>query len=290
MSRPDWFGSQPIIDFRLRPPYGDLLDLRIWDDELRASFAAKMRVRQAPSALGRSLDLLLAEMDELNVVAGVLNSRADGREGVGSAGNATAAELQTLHPGRFHGFGAVYLNDDDWEREAAHAVAELALAGISIDPGFSRPAIAADDPRVHQLADLCAQLGVPLMITLSVIAGPYVEAARPDAIDRLAAEHPGTTIVVAHACWPYFAEAVAVAFRRPNVVLVPDMYVVGFPGARELVESVNAIVRDQVVFGSAYPSAPIADCIDAYWRLGLDESAAAALFHDNASRILELGG
>ncbi len=152
MPRPDSFAAQPIIDFRLRPPYGDLLDLRIWDAGLRDQFAGKLRVRQAPSAVERSLDLLLAEMDALGVVTGVLNARADGRAGVGSAGNGTAAELQQLHPGRFRGFGAVDLNAADWEGEAVRAVAELALAGISIDPGFSRPAIAADDACVHQLA------------------------------------------------------------------------------------------------------------------------------------------
>ncbi len=64
------------------------------------------------------------------------------------------------------------------------------------------------------------------------------------------------------------------------------MYMVGFPGARELVTATNGIVREQVVFGSAYPSAPIADCIDAWWELGLEEGAAPALFHDNAARLL----
>jgi len=245
-----------------------------------------MRVEQAPSAVHQSVDLLLAEMDALNVVIGVTNARADGREGVGSASNETASELQTLYPGRFRSFGSVDLNDPKWAQKADHAISSLNLIGISIDPGFFRPVVNVDDRRTHDLADLCAQRKVPLMITLSVIAGPYVDDARPSALDRLAEAHPKTTIIVAHACWPYFAEATAVAFRRPNMHLVPDMYMVGFPGAREMVESINGIIRDQVLFGSAYPSAPIANCIDAYWRLGLEDQAAKTLFHDNAARLL----
>ncbi len=283
---PASFADQPIIDFRLRPPHGELVKLRIWDAELRATFAGKMRVQQARSAQELSVDLLLEEMRALNVVLGVMNARADGREGVGSAGNESVAELQGLHPERFRGFGAVDLNSSTWAADALRAIRDLGLHGISIDPGFSRPVIDTTDPRVYELADLCEAESVPLMVTLSVIAGPHVSDARPDGIDRLAEARPNLQIVLAHASWPYFAEAIAIAFRRPNLWLVPDMYMVGFAGARDMVEAANGILRDQILFGSAYPSAPVADCIDAYWRLGLEEEAAAAIYYKNAARLL----
>jgi predicted TIM-barrel fold metal-dependent hydrolase len=178
------------------------------------------------------------------------------------------------------------LNSPSWAEDALHAIRVLGLHGISIDPGFSRPVIETTDARVLELADLCEAESVPLMITLSVIAGPYVSDARPDGVDRLAEARPDLQIVLAHASWPYFAEAIAIAFRRPNLWLVPDMYMVGFAGARDMVEAANGILRDQILFGSAYPSAPVAECIEAYWRLGLEEGAAAALYYENAARLL----
>lgn len=283
---PESFSDQKIIDFRLRPPYEDFTSLRIWSPELTASFAKKMRVAQQPSVLAQSVELLLGEMDELNVTIGVMNARADGREGVGSAGSGTAAKLQNLYPDRFRSYGSVDLNSDSWQQDALDAIRSLGLYGISIDPGFMRPVVSLLDDRVNQLAELCTAESVPLMITMSVLASPYVSDASPDELDRLAEAHPNLTIIVAHACWPYFPEAIAVAFRRPNVMLVPDMYMVGFAGASLMVEAVNGILRDQIIFGSAYPSAPIKDCIDAYWRLGLEEEAAASLYFDNAARVL----
>ena len=68
---------------------------------------------------------------------------------------------------------------------------------------------------------------------MSCLVGPYLDDAHPELIDHVATDFPDLNIVIQHAGWPYVREAIGLAYKQPNIYLVPSQYVhYGFPGPR----------------------------------------------------------
>ncbi|MBI4505697.1 MAG: amidohydrolase family protein [Chloroflexi bacterium] len=283
-----------IIDFRLRPPTHGFLDLYIYTAERVTWFAQRLGVEPSPAALSRSLDQFWAEMDAAGIGRGVVIASHSPRP-FGSVTNEDIADLQRRYPDRFIGIGAVRAGRPSTLRELDRAVRELGLRGISTDPGLhgvSDEDSAGDvpkypsDPAICEVAWRCALLGVPLLLTLSILAGPDLSYVHPLHVDRLAAACPETKIVVAHACWPYAQEMCGVAFRRPNVFISPDMYMMRCPGVPDFVRAANTFLADRFLFGSAYPSCPLKPLLDYYAELPIDDHVRPKIMHENAARLL----
>ena len=60
------------------------------------------------------------------------------------------------------------------------------------------------------------------------------------------------------------------------------------PGAKQYATAANYILRDQMLFGSAYPFAPMKEAVECVERLGMNDEAKRRFFHDNAVRLLKL--
>jgi uncharacterized protein len=98
---------------------------------------------------------------------------------------------------------------------------------------------------------------------------------------------PRLDIVVHHGAWPRVDEIVGVAFRYPNVMLVPDMYIFQ-PGGRLYVEAANGALADQVAFGSSYPFRAMRQSADDYQRLGFRDEVLEKVLFANAARLLKM--
>lgn len=90
-----------------------------------------------------------------------------------------------------------------------------------------------------------------------------------------------------HGYWPNVAQLVGVAFRHPNVLLVPDMYLF-LPGSQIAIEAANGFLADQLLFGSSYPFRPIRQSIEDAQRLGLRDEVVEKFFRLNARRLFAL--
>jgi predicted TIM-barrel fold metal-dependent hydrolase len=170
--------------------------------------------------------------------------------------------------------------------EIERAVMGLGLAGINIEPGLGAPPLKADHPVLFPVYETCAALGVPVFLT----SGPTLtslDCTDPVAVDRVASTFPDLSIVCLHGFYPYVNEIIGVAFRRDNVFVVPDMALF-LPGGGLYVEAGNGFLRDQLLFGTAYPFRAMKQSVDDFLALGWRDEVLDLILHENAERVLGL--
>lgn len=277
-----------IVDFRVRPPYGGYLGTHMYRDRDRTARMARAQGQEPPGALaGASWDAFLEELAAAGIDRAVVPGRRTG-VGFGDVPNADVAEMARLTDDRLIGFAAVREGSDDAVAELERDVVELGLVGLALDPGMADEPRYLDDPTLLPLYERCVALGIPVMITFSGNAGPDVGYADPVRLDRLSARFPDLQIIVAHGGWPWILPTLGVAFRRPNVWISPDMYLVGMPGALEYVAAANGFLRDRLLFGSSYPFTPLAGALEAYRALPFAPGVLPLVLGENAARLLAL--
>ena len=82
------------------------------------------------------------------------------------------------------------------------------------------------------------------------------------------------------------------AYKQPNVYLVPGQYVhYEFPGSEDYVKAANRQLTDQILFGSVYPNCgPLREVMEIVDRLGFaSEAIKHQYLEGNARRLLGLG-
>ena len=79
-----------------------------------------------------------------------------------------------------------------------------------------------------------------------------------------------------------------VAFRRRNYFPCPDVYVPDSPFGRIYAEAGNSMIKDQLVFGSAYPLITLKEGVDSWMRLPFKERVLENIMWKNAARALKL--
>ncbi len=171
--------------------------------------------------------------------------------------------------------------------EIERAVRQLGLVGINIEPGFGDPPIKYDHPVLYSVYETCQHLGVPVFL-MSGPTSPSLDYTDPAPIGRVASAFPDLSIVIHHGAWPYVNEVLGVAFKHPNVFLVPDMYLF-LPGGGLYVEAGNGFLRDQLMFASSYPFRAMKQTVDDFLALPWKDEVLDGILHGNADRVLKLG-
>lgn len=170
--------------------------------------------------------------------------------------------------------------------EVERAVGRLGLAGIDLEPGFGSPPRHCDDPVYFPVYELCQSLQVPVFL-MTGPTSPDLRYNDPAPLAKVAQAFPRLPIVCYHGWWPHVQEAIGVAFRYENVLLVPDMYMFQ-PGHEAWVQAANSFLGDQLLFGSSYPFRPIRQSVQDALALGFSESALERVMYTNAARLLKL--
>jgi uncharacterized protein len=235
-----------------------------------------------------SIEELVALYERLDLVGVLLGWDAQGREIPNDGLSLTCAGSG----GRFVGFGSVDPNRPDALERLAR-FPSLGLRGLKLHPTLQ--AFDPGEERFQPFFDAAAELGLIVLThagTSGLGAGEpggqglRIDLARPLAYDRIAARHPGMTVVLAHVGWPWHLEAVAMALHKTNVILdisgwryryLPD----------EVKREMTRRLRAQVCFGTDYPMFDPEACLEEIAALELGDAEAAVL-RDNAVRILGL--
>ncbi|MDB5461185.1 MAG: amidohydrolase 2 [Caulobacteraceae bacterium] len=170
--------------------------------------------------------------------------------------------------------------------EIEKAVRQYGLAGINIEPGFGDPPLKPDHPVLFPVYEACQALGVPVFL-MSGPTSPSLEYTDPAPVGRVASAFPDLQIVCFHGFYPYVNEIIGVAFRHPNVFVVPDMYIF-LPGGGLYVEAANGFLRDQLLFGTSYPFRAMKQTVDDFLQLGWKDEVLDGILHGNAARVLKL--
>lgn len=170
--------------------------------------------------------------------------------------------------------------------EIERAISALGLAGIDLEPGFGEPARQPDDPLYWPIYEHLQAHGIPLFL-MSGPTTPDPAFNNPEHLAKVARAFPHLAIVCYHGYWPNVQQALGVAFRYPNIYLVPDMYLFQ-PGSDAYVQAANGFLAEQLLFGSSYPFRPIRQSIEDVLRLGFKPEVLDNVLYGNAARLFGL--
>ena len=282
-----------IIDVRCRPP---LPEFREYFDIPRITWhGARTGAKSVSKAFCEgSMELYFQEMDEAGIDVAIVQGRNSPEVFMGKKFNAAfiknerIAELQDQYRGRFVGLAGIDPSNTAHNavKETERCIRELGLKGIFVEPGRalqSNP----DDPRMYPIYEKCIELDVPVNLMSGPYAGPDIEVSTPLYVDRVATRYPDLKILLGHGGYPYVQEVLGVAFKHVNVYVSPDMYLFA-PGGKAYVEAANSTLREQIVYGSAYPLRPLVQTIADNRKMGFESDTLDQYFSGNAKKIFKL--
>jgi hypothetical protein len=283
-----------IIDYGATPPspafqLGDTRHLanyrRVYAESEKASG------RFSP---GRTMEDYLADCDAAGVRHVVVKARDVETTHGSRIDNAAVAAFCRQHGDRFIGFAGVDPNKGATAvRELEEAVRDYGLRGLNIQ-GFENR-VAIDDPKMFSLYAKCVELDIPLNIhcgiNFSLEAG--LDFGRPEQLDLVLRTFPDLRVCAAPPGWPWVMELLAVAWRHPNlriglVAVRPKLLAVEHSGYGPLLQYGRTVLKDRILFGSAYPMLPLARSIAEVRALPIDDDIADRWLHTNAAAFLRL--
>lgn len=225
----------------------------------------------------RSPEDILGVMDAAGVECAVLNA-VEGRVD-------TVAEWVRRYPDRF-----VMSAELDPRRGMAtvreirrlHAEADLRLVrmvpfAIGLGP---------DHAAYYPVYATCVELGLPVSVTCG-IPGPPMPAAiqHPLLLDEVCRFFPELVVIMAHGADPWWAEAIRLMMRFPNLYLMTsDWAPKRLPSS--LISYLSGRGRSKILFATGYPVLDMARCRAQVDELGLDEATRQAYLAGNAARVL----
>lgn len=285
-----------IVDMRLRPP------TRSWIEKPQFKkgvpfYPSRVGFPRPPSAELRSMDLMFEEMDKAGITWGVAMGRHSA-EPLGAIPNDEIREVVDKYPKRFVSFAGidVRLSAAEMLAEVERCLAWPGFVGVSIEPGASDPPLKANDRKLYPLYEACVARNVPISISLSnllcVMVGAPVEFSNPTPLYDVARDFPKLDIVLSHAAWPWIYETIGLAFACHNIYVSPDLYMVGvnMPGAGEYIHAANSFLSDRILFGTAYPSRPLIESVQAFEQWSFSPGVKEKVLAKNALRVMRMDG
>jgi len=282
-----------IVDMRLRPP------LPSWKskpqfNEAAGYYPTRIGFPRSPSMKTQAMPDLIKEMDDAGITWGVIMGRQSAPP-LGIIPNAEIAEAISRYPSRFIGFAGIDLgNIDAGIAEIESLAKEPGFRGVSIEPGASQTPMYSDDPRLYPIYERCQALELPVSISLSgflsAVVGHDLAYGSPSSIYKAATQFPRLSFIVSHAAWPNVMPMIEVAFLKKNVYVSPDLYMnhVDMPGAGEFIKAARLFLGERLLFGTAYPSRPLKESVDAFVRWDLEPALLRNILYGNAARLLRL--
>ena len=223
-------------------------------------------------------DKLIGRMDEAGVriaaISGYLNVPGPNPDGLKVISDAVAK-----YPDRLIGYARLDPWFDDRCVEALNAaVKDWGCRGVKLHPAHYT--LYPFGPETVKLAHRAGELGLPILFHCGdeIMCLPYQ-------IDRLAAQCPETTLILAHTGGFFSGEsALNVAERRKNVLV--DTSEVPFP---EMVrKAVDRLGAEKVLWGTDAPCCDIRHEIKKVELAGLDEKQQQMLFAENYARLMNI--
>lgn len=153
-------------------------------------------------------------------------------------------------------------------QELRRAREELGMQGLNIWPAAQdfHPAATC----AMRLYPEACRLGMPVMfhIDAAVMPASKMEYARPVLIDEVAREFPEMRIIVAQLGYPWTDETIVLLAKHPNVFAdISGLTKRPWHAYNALLSAYQAGVMDRLLFGSNFPYASPAGCIEALYSI-----------------------
>lgn len=276
-----------IIDARSRPPIAAFLDDRTYD-RLEGTLA-NVRARgwtPAVSTQERSLHLFWSEFAAAGIERAGVPARVPNRWW-GGKGNGPVFDACDADE-RLFAYAALNPYDDPQAADDVALLKRRGARGIVVEPGIADQPAYVDDPRIDALCEACVAERLPLFVMAGGEAGPDLSFCDPVLFERLAIRHPALQLVNVHGGWPFVQEALGVAFRRPNVWILGDVYFPNLPGEADIVLAIRTFLQERFLFSTGYPFCPLQATVDRYLEFGLPDHVLENVMGLNATRLLAL--
>ncbi|MFF0226246.1 amidohydrolase family protein [Streptomyces sp. NPDC004629] len=277
-------GTNTIIDARVCPPIPAFLQDRTWTRFAGTLDGVRSRGWIVDGAMkSPDLSAYLDECKRLGIARAGLTARVP-NEVWGGRGNLPVFEAVAQRPEFFFAYGAV----DALAADPGAAVQQLkdrGVRGVVVEPGLAHTALHIDDRRVDPVYDACQAIGLPLLLMGGGETGPDLSYSDPLRHEQVAIRFPRLQIVYMHGGWPFVQAALGVAFRRPNVWMMPDVYFPGLPGEQDYLLAMRTYLQDRFLFASNYPYCPLTQIVERYHGFGLPDDLLTKVLHGNARRL-----
>lgn len=205
---------------------------------------------------------------------------------LGATSNESVGRIVRDYPERFLGIGCVRMSEPEAIVDLDDCQ-HLGFLGVAVEPGVNDAPLLTDDPTLYPIYERISSLGLPAFVS-GGDANPDISYASPVALDRVAREFPELSVVAVHGGWPWVTEMLGVAWRRPNVWVMPDLYWVNLPGQTDYTTAANGFLQDRMLFGTSYPAVNIEQYVTALRGSGLSDATWQAISEDNPRRLLRL--
>jgi len=192
------------------------------------------------------------------------------------------------HPDKLVGFGSVNVHDSFAAvQEIKRCVEDLGLLGLKFHPPAQ--AFYPNDASLYPIWEACVRYKLPVLIHTGTTWWGFskIKYAKPESIDDVACDFRELVIIMAHWGQPWWEEAIAVAWRHPNVYFDISGY-----GPRQVPERylklVNGPLQDKALFGTDYPALGFKKFVQDYQVMcqSLKPEVADKISSGNARRIL----
>lgn len=239
---------------------------------------------------GRSIDLLLAAMDEAGVETAVLTSGLGEPERMHRRGAYAAEDFLAAadeHPGRFLVSAVV----DKATRPVRNCrrIRELAshdrFVLVRITPLVEQYEL--NHRLYYPVYATCAELGLPVSVNVG-IPGPQVRSRCQDPVllEDLLIDFPGMTVIGAHMGHPYEGLLIQYMLKWPQLHLMTSAYLATYmdPALVRFMDSSRG--RGRVWFASDHPVLPTGRALEAARGLPLSDEGMAEFLGASAERVL----
>ena len=279
----------PAIDYHAHPIFYSALKQ---DPPL---YMAAKHFRVKPEAFPADLQGMVRHMDEANVEKAVimpLDTSASGHWAFKGEKltNDEVAGFVRQYPDRFIGYGSVDPRREDAAQETERCVRELGLRGMKFHPA-AVGLYPNDEKYFYPIYEKCVELGVPVQSHCGT-TGLYftkIKHTMPVYYDDVAVDFPTLKLVLLHyGIGGWHEQAMAVAFRHPNVYL-------DISGAsprvipKELLLAANTpFYQNKILFGTDYPFVGMAQWFATYNKVAgniFKEETRDKVFRENALRL-----
>ena len=255
------------------------------NEEEHSRFAQVGRVRQVASFEVRDF---LARMDRLRVekvfVCAIKTWSVRQQALLEHSTNEEIVAVTEQAPDRLYGlFGINVHQGMAGVAELEHVVKEHAFIGAHLHPhGFGLP---PDHAYYFPYYAKCQELGIPVIVstghTLDLMPN---EPGRPMHLDKVALYFADLAIVCTHTGWPWVEEAIALAWKHPNVFLGTSAYAPKY-WKPEMVRFINSHGKDKCLWGTDFPLIDHRESLAQIGELGLRDTSLEKFLYGNAARV-----
>ena len=278
-----------IIYVRMRPPFlpylnkNGMFDTRADNPFAVSRFYRNFGMNMSESMKTASMEQLFAEMDRAGEITGVVSIRRNSR----GYENDALVDLLKKYPERFLGAcGIAPDSSPETMNTLQHYVLDGPCVSAFMEPGFHN--IMIDDENIFPTYEFCERNHIPLLISFGGFHGPTDDFCLPIHAEHVATAFPNLKIALCHGGWPWVEAAVRLAFKAPNVYLSPDIYALHAAGAQSYIEAANYMLRDKMLYGSAYPCVDVESSVALYLQK-LRPEVVEDVMYNNAARFFGIG-